>query len=71
MLKHQLVIDDSHSLVLSKLPYYSGQKLTVIVLTENEKTRLIRLTGYGFLCVASEVSSSASFRFHLAVDTLA
>jgi hypothetical protein len=43
MLKRQLIIDDSHSLVLSDLPYYSGQKLTVIVLVENElQQRLLK-----------------------------
>ncbi len=43
MLKRQLVIDDSHSLVLSDLPYYSGQKLTVIVLAESElQQRLLK-----------------------------
>ncbi len=36
MIKRQLTVDDSHNLLLSNLPYRSGQKLTVIVMAEDE-----------------------------------
>ncbi len=36
MIKRQLKIDDSHNLFLSNLPYSSGQKLTVIIMAEDE-----------------------------------
>jgi len=36
MIKRQLTIDNSQNLLLSNLPYQKGQKLTVIVLAENE-----------------------------------
>lgn len=36
MITRQLTIDNSRNLLLSDLPYRSGQKLTVIVMAENE-----------------------------------
>ena len=36
MIKRQLTIDASHNLLLSDLPYRTGEKLTVIVIAENE-----------------------------------
>jgi len=36
MIKRQLTIDNSHNLLLSNLPYQSGQKLTVIIMAEDE-----------------------------------
>nr|VFJ60354.1 MAG: hypothetical protein BECKDK2373C_GA0170839_108021 [Candidatus Kentron sp. DK] len=39
MIKHQLTMDDSRNLLLSDLPYRIGQKLTVIVMAEDELQR--------------------------------
>ena len=36
MIKRQLTIDATHNLLLSNLPYHAGQKLTVIVMAEDE-----------------------------------
>jgi hypothetical protein len=36
MIKRQLTIDASHNLLLSDLPYRAGEKLTIIVIAENE-----------------------------------
>jgi hypothetical protein len=36
MVKRQLTIDGSHNLLLSNLPYRAGQKLTVIIMAEDE-----------------------------------
>jgi len=36
MIKRQLTVDDSHNLILPNLPYASGQKLTVIIMAEDE-----------------------------------
>jgi hypothetical protein len=37
MIKRQLTIDSSHNLLLSNLPYKTGQKLTVIIVAEEEQ----------------------------------
>lgn len=37
MIKRQLTIDASHNLLLSNLPYETGQKLTVIIVAEDEQ----------------------------------
>nr|VFJ63165.1 MAG: hypothetical protein BECKDK2373C_GA0170839_11049 [Candidatus Kentron sp. DK] len=39
MIKHQLTMDNSRNLLLSNLPYRIGQKLTVIVMAEDEIQR--------------------------------
>jgi hypothetical protein len=36
MIKRQLTINATHNLLLSNLPYRAGQKLTVIVMAEDE-----------------------------------
>jgi len=36
MIKRQLTVDASRNLLLSDLPYRAGEKLTVIVIAENE-----------------------------------
>nr|VFK57940.1 MAG: hypothetical protein BECKTUN1418F_GA0071002_11305 [Candidatus Kentron sp. TUN]VFK59388.1 MAG: hypothetical protein BECKTUN1418D_GA0071000_11014 [Candidatus Kentron sp. TUN]VFK66895.1 MAG: hypothetical protein BECKTUN1418E_GA0071001_11265 [Candidatus Kentron sp. TUN] len=36
MITRQLTVDNSHNLLLSDLPYRTGQKLTVIVMAEDE-----------------------------------
>nr|VFJ65771.1 MAG: hypothetical protein BECKDK2373C_GA0170839_113511 [Candidatus Kentron sp. DK] len=39
MIKHQVTMDNSRNLLLSNLPYRIGQKLTVIVMAEEELQR--------------------------------